>query len=126
MGQHFLRFAAEQQRRHAAAAMRCHDDRVAFGFLCGGKDRFPRCVRDRMQRVAFDAAGFCLQLDRGQDFFRFLRRQRLVLFFRDGLIDDAVGVRGHRIIRRRVERRQFRLERLRQCDRVGNRFARQA
>src|SRR3977135_4326344 len=47
MGEYFLSFAAEKKRRHAAAAMRCHHDRVAFLLFCGGQERFPRRRRSR-------------------------------------------------------------------------------
>src|SRR3989442_2587468 len=93
MRQDLLRLAAEQQRGDATAAMRRHDDRVAFRFLRGGEDHFPRSIANRMQEPAFHAAGFRLELDARQDLARLLRGELLIFFLGDRLVDDAVGIR---------------------------------
>src|SRR6266566_10112423 len=63
MSEHFLSFAAEEKRRYAATAMRCHDDSVAFLLPRGGQDRFPRRRRDGLNRGESDARGFGFRSD---------------------------------------------------------------
>src|SRR5438105_8604666 len=58
MGEYFLSLAAEEECRYAAAAMRCHDDRVAFLLPRGGQDRFPRRGCDGLNRGESNARGF--------------------------------------------------------------------
>ena len=63
MSEYFLSFTAEEKRRYAAAAVGCHDDRVAFLLSCGGQDRFPRRRRDGLHGGESDARGFGLGAD---------------------------------------------------------------
>src|SRR5216683_1355441 len=78
MSEYFLSFASEEKGRYAAAAMRCHDDRVAFLFSRGGQDRFPRRRRDGVNRGESDARRFCLGADGAQDPIGLLLARRSV------------------------------------------------
>ena len=91
-------------------------------FLAAVEDRLPRRGGDRVGGLALDAGGLGLGGHGVEDLLRVLGRELRVFLARDRLVDDAVGVRGQRVVGRGVERGEPGADRLREVDRVRDRL----
>ena len=110
MGQHLLRFRAEQQAGQAAPAVRGHEDEVAAAGRRRVDDGFVGHVAGGRGAGAWHAgSGGCI-LRCGEDVLRLLVRHRGELFRRGRVDQGAFAVERHGIVRLGIEEGDLRTD----------------